>query len=467
VPASGCAHVNNTNSCSDGSLCTTGDVCGGGTCSGTPVSCSGGQTCNPANGQCEANVAPPLPIVVGDTWRYFKGTVEPAPPPSPPTWSTIAFDDTSWLSGPSGFGYGPDPCMSSVGTQLSDMNNPPNSPGYFSIYARRKFNIVNPAAVSAISAVIDYDDSVVVYVNGTEVGRSTSMGGTSNTPTAFNAPAASGHECSSCDTAPCNPAQTFTISPSLLVAGANVIAVHAHNQSLSSSDFILIPTVSATIGGCTTNADCNDNNVCNGTETCVNSVCQAGTSLNCDDSNVCTTDSCVPASGCTHVNNTAACSDGNACTTGDVCSGGSCQPGGATNCDDSNVCTTDSCVPASGCAHANNANACNDGSLCTTGDVCAGGICSGSAVSCPVGQSCVPATGLCTTGPVIVSFQQGQSGFTGTVDTYIDATLGSQATATPIVADGAPEEHILLRVDGIFGTVPNQIPRDQPFQQPA
>src|SRR6185369_5470831 len=39
-------------SCDDVDLCTTNDVCSGGTCTGTPVSCSGGQTCNPDSGQC-------------------------------------------------------------------------------------------------------------------------------------------------------------------------------------------------------------------------------------------------------------------------------------------------------------------------------------------------------------------------------------------------------------------------------
>ena len=39
-------------------------------------------------------------IRVGDTWRYFKGTEEP-----PATWNMLAFDDSGWLSGPTGIGY--------------------------------------------------------------------------------------------------------------------------------------------------------------------------------------------------------------------------------------------------------------------------------------------------------------------------------------------------------------------------
>ena len=43
---------------------------------------------------------------------------------------------------------------------------------------------------------------------------------------------------------------------------------------------------------CGQDSDCDDNLFCNGTETCLNNVCQAGTSPICDDSIACTTDAC-------------------------------------------------------------------------------------------------------------------------------------------------------------------------------
>ncbi|MFQ5461501.1 MAG: hypothetical protein ACE5E5_02630, partial [Phycisphaerae bacterium] len=46
-----------------------------------------------------------------------------------------------------------------------------------------------------------------------------------------------------------------------------------------------------------------------------------GAPPNCDDGNVCTDDTCDPATGCVNTNNVAACDDGNACTTTDVCDG--------------------------------------------------------------------------------------------------------------------------------------------------
>jgi hypothetical protein len=98
-------------------------------------------------------------------------------------------------------------------------------------------------------------------------------------------------------------------------------------------------------------ASCDDGNACTTNDTCSGGTCMGGSALNCDDLNVCTDDSCVPATGCVHAPNTGSCSDGNACTTGDHCSSGSCISGGPTTCDDGNDCTADSCIPATGCQH--------------------------------------------------------------------------------------------------------------------
>jgi hypothetical protein len=124
--------------------------------------------------------------------------------------------------------------------------------------------------------------------------------------------------------------------------------------------------------------------------------CQPGL---CDDGNPCTDDSCDPATGCVRVINTRPCDDGDACTTNDICDGGYCRAGTATDCNDNNSCTDDSCNPASGCAHANNANACDDGNACTTHDTCGGGACVGGAPlncdddNCCTADSCSPASG--------------------------------------------------------------------------
>ena len=43
-------------------------------------------------------------IRIGDSWRYFKGTMEASSPAS--AWREIGFDDSSWFSSPSGFSVG-------------------------------------------------------------------------------------------------------------------------------------------------------------------------------------------------------------------------------------------------------------------------------------------------------------------------------------------------------------------------
>ncbi len=123
---------------------------------------------------------------------------------------------------------------------------------------------------------------------------------------------------------------------------------------------------------------CSDGNNCTFDEACSGGVCLGGKAVNCNDGNLCTDDACEPALGCVYVDNTVPCSDGNACTTFDKCSGGECNGIGALNCDDSNLCTDDSCDPAAGCIHVNNSLPCDDNNTCTIEDGCTNGACVGS-----------------------------------------------------------------------------------------
>jgi hypothetical protein len=145
--------------------------------------------------------------------------------------------------------------------------------------------------------------------------------------------------------------------------------------------------------GCQTttlSGPCEDGSLCTTGDVCTDGVCK-GTAVACKDDNPCTDDLCDPAIGCSFVFNKMPCNDGNACTTGDHCSAGECVPGGTLfDCDDNNVCTTDSCVVATGeCLHSPNAQPCDDGNPCTEGDVCSLGTCkSGSPKDCDDGNSC-------------------------------------------------------------------------------
>ena len=125
-----------------------------------------------------------------------------------------------------------------------------------------------------------------------------------------------------------------------------------------------------TAGTCVnTNDDtnsCDDADVCNGSESCLAGVCQAGTPLTCDDGNLCTDDSCDPALGCQAVNDdTNICSDGDVCNGLESCSAGTCVSGTPLVCNDGNSCTDDSCDSELGCQVTNNdANSCDDSDVC-------------------------------------------------------------------------------------------------------
>ncbi|MBW2699752.1 MAG: hypothetical protein JRF33_02945 [Deltaproteobacteria bacterium] len=128
---------------------------------------------------------------------------------------------------------------------------------------------------------------------------------------------------------------------------------------------------------CVNPGDCNDNNVCNGLEDCVEGLCVDGTALDCDDENPCT-DDCDPDLGCGRIFNTEPCDDGDPCSTNDICGDGSCR-GVFYDCGDPNPCTDDICLGDGTCEHLPNTGAfCNDGDTCTMDDACSVGQCEGS-----------------------------------------------------------------------------------------
>jgi hypothetical protein len=95
-----------------------------------------------------------------------------------------------------------------------------------------------------------------------------------------------------------------------------------------------VPTCSGTQStfcslGTVQTAQCSDNNVCNGVETCSAGVCHAGTPPVIDDGEPCTTDSCDPQLGVSHVHQAQSTS----CSNGNFCDGAeTCQPPNANSC---------------------------------------------------------------------------------------------------------------------------------------
>ena len=144
---------------------------------------------------------------------------------------------------------------------------------------------------------------------------------------------------------------------------------------------------------------CEDANPCSEDDFCFEGVCQTGAgALDCDDGNLCTTDSCDPEvlDGCVNVDNTDPCEDGDPCTTGDQCAAGACVTGAGTlDCGDGNPCTDDACVPGAGCSNQPNTMPCNDGDVCTIGDHCAGTVCVSGTTQVDCDDSNVCTTDAC------------------------------------------------------------------------
>ncbi len=161
-------------------------------------------------------------ITSDQVWRYFKGQVEP-----PADWNEIGFDDSAWLLGYAGIGYGPG--YSSINkTTLTDMYN-----RYLAVYLRSSFEISNPNDISHIWLNIDYDDGFVAYLNGVEVARRNM--GAAHAPAAFTQAALGYQDAGS--------PQMLDLTDHLttLVAGENVLAVQVHNVNITSSDLSITP----------------------------------------------------------------------------------------------------------------------------------------------------------------------------------------------------------------------------------
>jgi hypothetical protein len=107
-----------------------------------------------------------------------------------------------------------------------------------SVYQRIKFNVNDPASLATLLLEMRYDDGFVAYLNGHRVASS-------NAPATLNYLSKATGERE--DSASLEP-QGFNLTPYLsdLVAGENVLAIHALNFSASSPDLLSRPRLIAT-----------------------------------------------------------------------------------------------------------------------------------------------------------------------------------------------------------------------------
>ncbi|MEK7674305.1 MAG: lamin tail domain-containing protein, partial [Verrucomicrobiota bacterium] len=182
----------------------------------------------------------PQPQTGGATFNYTPLLVTGAPAKAlvptngnlSVTWIGIPsfepFNATGWISGATGVGYergtGYEGLIGlNVNTEMRSNN---------SVYIRLEFNVTNPAAFDRLELRMKSDDGFVAFLNGTVLASA-------NAPSSpqWNSAATAQHEA--------NPA-TFdiydvTAKKANLRAGRNVLAIQGLNDSVGSSDMIIVP----------------------------------------------------------------------------------------------------------------------------------------------------------------------------------------------------------------------------------
>jgi hypothetical protein len=164
-------------------------------------------------------------VRAGAVWQFFRGK-QPASTPGD-AWRQVDFDDTRWETGPAGFGYSDN----DDATVLNDMLG-----RYATVYIRKEFSVVALTPNAPVELTIDYDDGFIAYLNGKEVARRGMLAGTAT----YQTLASISHEAGTPETI------NLGIAGDLLRVGKNVLAIEGHNNTLTSSDFSLIPTLRTT-----------------------------------------------------------------------------------------------------------------------------------------------------------------------------------------------------------------------------
>jgi hypothetical protein len=146
-------------------------------------------------------------------------------------WQSPGFDDSSWTAAHTGLGWG---YSSAVGDDIAadgDLNTDMRGLNS-SIYIRIPFEITEPAEVVTLTLKMKMDDGFAAYLNGLPVASSKAPA-----PLLFNSKSSASSEIRVGD-----PFEFFSLDfAGSLVAGENILAIHGLNDSVRSSDFLVIP----------------------------------------------------------------------------------------------------------------------------------------------------------------------------------------------------------------------------------
>ncbi len=184
--------------------------------------------------------APPDEVLIPQgaaNWMYQAQRAEPVG-----DWRALDYDESPWVknkTAPIGFGgVGASGAYIALGTTLSSAEQGSSADRTRTVYFRHHFQVTDPNAVRALSLNLMRDDGAVIYINGSEVGRSNIDSGT----TVGGVISYSSLATRALDGAEESAFVSMPVGPDLvreLVAGDNVIAVEVHQASATSSDLVL------------------------------------------------------------------------------------------------------------------------------------------------------------------------------------------------------------------------------------
>ena len=162
------------------------------------------------------------------------------------SWTQTSFNASSWSEGHTGVGYERSPGSTPEQADYSDLIQTDVESIVYgsqtSVYLRVPFSVTNDiASLQSLKLYMKYDDGFVAYLNGTEVARSHVSVSDGVTPD-FDDVGVNHID------AEAIVYEEFDITQhaGLLNDGSgNILAVHGLNQSLTSSDFLIVPVLSA------------------------------------------------------------------------------------------------------------------------------------------------------------------------------------------------------------------------------
>lgn len=160
-------------------------------------------------------------VDLADEWRYRAPTSDLGT-----SWRTSTTATSTWSIGKSGIGYSDNDDSTVVNQTIS-------------LYMQYTFDLTEAAGVNIAALYMDYDDGFIAYLNGTEIARSSNMGGYGD-EFAWNGVALSGREAIMYNG---NAPEMYEVSNYIdqLLDGENLLAIEVHNVSATSSDLTSIP----------------------------------------------------------------------------------------------------------------------------------------------------------------------------------------------------------------------------------